>query len=133
MIKEFKDFAMKGSVVDLAVGVVIGSAFGRIVESLVKDIIMPPIGFLLGGVDFADKMIVLKSATGDSPAITLNYGLFINAIVSFLIISFAIFIVIKQLNRFKKKDLVVEATEIKPEITSEEILLLREIRDNLRK
>jgi large conductance mechanosensitive channel len=127
MYKEFRDFAMKGSVMDLAVGVIIGAAFGKIVDSFVKDVIMPPIGLLLGGVDFSDKMAVLKVATDTHPAITLNYGLFINAIISFLIIAFSIFIIIKQMNRFKKTP---EAKQAEP---SEEVKLLREIRDSLKK
>lgn len=127
MLKEFREFAMKGNVIDLAVGVIIGAAFGKIVDSLVKDVIMPPIGLLLGGVDFSDKMVVLKAATATNPAVTLNYGLFINAIISFLIIAFSIFIIIKQMNRFKKKE------EGKPSATPEDIMLLREIRDSLKK
>lgn len=102
IISEFKEFAMKGSVVDLAVGVVIGGAFGKIVTSLVNDVVMPPIGLLMGGVDFADKKFLLKAAAGSNPAITLNYGNFINATVDFLIVAAAIFFVIKQMNRFKK-------------------------------
>ncbi len=127
MLKEFKEFAMKGNVIDLAVGVIIGAAFGKIVDSLVKDVIMPPIGLLLGGVDFSDKIIVLKAATATNPAVTLNYGLFINAVISFLIIAFSIFIIIKQMNRFKKKE------EAAPVATPEYIQLLREIRDSLRR
>lgn len=127
MIKEFKEFALKGNVMDLAVGVIIGAAFGKIVDSLVKDVIMPPIGLLLGGVDFSDKMFVLKGATASAPAVTLNYGLFINAVLGFLIVAFAIFMVIKQMNRFKKKE------EGKPETTPEDIQLLREIRDSLKR
>lgn len=127
MLKEFKEFAMKGNVMDLAVGVIIGAAFGKIVDSLVKDVIMPPIGLLLGGVDFSDKMAVLKAATETNPAVTLNYGLFINAIISFLIIAFSIFVIIKQMNRFKKTP---EAKAAEP---TEEVKLLREIRDSLKK
>lgn len=110
ILTEFKEFAMKGSVVDLAVGVVIGGAFGKIVTSLVNDVIMPPIGLLLGGVDFADKKILLKAAAGTSPAVTLNYGNFINAAVDFIIVAAAIFLVIKQMNRFKKPAPAAEAT-----------------------
>jgi len=126
MFKEFKEFAMRGSVIDLAVGVVIGAAFGKIVDSLVKDIIMPPIGLLLGGVDFSDKVIMLKAATAINPAVTINYGLFLNNIVSFLVIAFAIFIFIKQMNRFRKKE------EAKPSESSLEVKLLTEIRDEIR-
>jgi len=127
MLKEFKEFAIKGNMIDLAVGVVIGTAFGKIIDSLVKDVIMPPFGVLLGGIDFSEKAWVLKQATESAEAVSLNYGLFINAIVSFTIIAFAIFIVVKQLNRFKKKE------EAKPAEPSEEVKLLREIRDALKK
>lgn len=130
MLKEFREFAVKGNVVDLAIGVIIGTAFGAIVNSLVKDIIMPPVGVLLGGVDFRDLAIVLQEATEETAAVTLNYGMFINTILDFLIISFTIFIVIKQFNRFKKKE---EKKEEKKAGPSEEVLLLREIRDELKK
>lgn len=127
MFKEFKEFAMKGNVIDMAVGIIIGAAFGNIVASLVKDIIMPPIGLLLGGIDFTSFIIVLKKATIITPAVTINYGVFINTIINFLIIALAIFLVIKQINRFKKKE------EAKPVVTPEEVVLLREIRDSLKK
>jgi len=127
MLKEFKQFAVKGNVIDMAVGVVIGAAFGKIVTSFVTDIIMPPIGLLLGGIDFSTFVITLKAATETTPAVTLNYGLFVNTVLDFVIISFTIFIFIKQLNKFKKKE---ESKSVKP---AEEILLLREIRDQLRK
>jgi len=115
MIKEFKEFAVKGNVMDMAVGIIIGAAFGTIVKSLVADVIMPPIGLLLGNVDFANLFFVLKdAATGAAVyatvaeaqaagAVTLNYGLFINTVISFLIVAFAIFIVIKNMNRLKKE------------------------------
>jgi large conductance mechanosensitive channel len=111
MLKEFREFAMKGSVVDLAVGVVIGAAFGKIVDSLVKDILMPPIGKMLGGVDFSSLFLVL--GTGDFPSLkaaqdagaaTLNYGLFINAVINFVIIAFALFMVVKAVNRMKREE-----------------------------
>lgn len=104
MLTEFKSFAMRGNVVDMAVGVIIGAAFGKIVTSLVSDVVMPPIGMLMGGVDFSDKVIVMKEAAGDIPAVTLNYGVFINTVIDFMIVAFVIFMVIKQLNRFKKKE-----------------------------
>jgi len=126
MFKEFKEFAVKGDVVDMAVGIIIGAAFGKIISSLVADIIMPPIGVLLGGIDFSNFAITLKKATETTQAITLNYGLFINAVVDFLIIGFAIFIVVKQINKLKKKEAA------KPPKISEEILILREIRDQLK-
>ena len=115
MMKEFKEFAVKGNVMDMAVGIIIGAAFGTIVKSLVADVIMPPIGLLLGNVDFANLFFVLKdAATGPAVyatvaeaqatgAVTLNYGLFINTVISFLIVAFAIFIVIKNMNRLKKE------------------------------
>lgn len=126
MFKEFKKFAVKGNMIDLAVGIIIGAAFGKIVSSLVQDIIMPPIGLLLGGIDFSSFMITLKKATEVSEAVTINYGIFINNLVDFIIIAFAIFVVIKQINKLKKKE------EVKPVEPAEEILLLREIRDQLR-
>ncbi|OGH82758.1 MAG: hypothetical protein A2469_01310 [Candidatus Magasanikbacteria bacterium RIFOXYC2_FULL_40_16] len=126
MFKEFKEFALKGNVTDMAVGIIIGAGFGKIVTSLVNDVIMPPIGFLLGGINFSKFVITLKKATETSEAITLNYGLFINTVIDFIIVAFVIFIVIKQLNRMKKKE------EDKPVEPTEEILLLREIRDQLK-
>lgn len=127
MFKEFKNFAMKGNVVDMAVGVVIGAAFGKIVSSFVSDIIMPPLGVLTGGIDFSNLQFTLKKASADTAAITLNYGNFVNTILDFLIISLSIFLVIRQINRLKKKE------EAKPPQTAEDILLLREIRDTLKK
>jgi len=112
MLKEFKEFAMRGNVVDMAVGIVIGAAFGKIVSSLVKDVIMPPIGLLLGNIDFAQLAITLKAKTVAADAVSIKYGIFINTILDFIIVAFAIFMVIKQMNRFKKKEEVpvVEAT-----------------------
>ena len=127
LFNEFKSFAMKGNVIDLAIGVVIGTAFGKIVGSLVTDIIMPPIGAITGGIDFSDKVLTLKKATEATSAVTLNYGMFLNNVISFIIVAFAIFMVIKQLNRFKKKE------EAKPASTPEDIVLLREIRDSLKR
>jgi len=101
LLKEFKEFAMKGNVVDMAVGVVIGAAFGKIVTSLVNDVIMPPIGVLLGGTDFSNLKVTLKQATLDVPAATLNYGAFVNTIVNFLIVAAAIFAVIHLMKKFK--------------------------------
>ncbi|HOK41396.1 MAG TPA: large-conductance mechanosensitive channel protein MscL [bacterium] len=111
MLKEFKEFAMRGNVVDMAVGIIIGAAFGKIVSSLVKDIIMPPIGLLLGGVDFSNLSITLKEKTATAEAVSINYGLFINTVIDFLIIAFALFIMIKQLNRFKKKEVPAPSAE----------------------
>jgi len=103
IIKEFQEFAVKGNAIDMAVGIVIGAGFGKIVNSLVSDVIMPPIGLLLGGVDFKNLKFVLKSATLDAPAVTLNYGQFINTLIDFLIIAFSIFLVVKGINSLKKK------------------------------
>jgi large conductance mechanosensitive channel len=103
IIKEFKEFAVKGNAVDMAVGIIIGAAFGKIVTSLVSDVIMPPIGLLLGGVDFKNLKIIIKAATIDAPAVTLNYGQFINTMIDFLIVAFSIFLVVKGLNTLKKK------------------------------
>lgn len=132
MLSEFKEFAMRGNVVDLAVGVVIGAAFGKIVSSLVDNVIMPPIGLLIGGVDFSNLGLVLKAAGTDAagtavPAVVLQYGLFINAIVQFTIVAFAIFLAVKAVNRLRKP----AATE-PPRGPSEEVKLLTEIRDALK-
>ena len=107
MIKEFKEFAMRGNVIDMAVGIVIGAAFGKIVSSVVNDIIMPPIGMLLGNVDFTSLAVTLKAKTADTAAVTIKYGVFINTLLDFIIVAFAIFIVIRQMNRFKKIEEVV--------------------------
>lgn len=135
MMSEFRDFAMRGNVIDLAVGVVIGGAFGKIVSSLVDKIIMPPIGVLIGNVDFSKLAITLKAASVDAagkevPAVVLGYGEFINAIIQFTIIAFAIFMVIKGINKLHKKP---EPAAPAPAEPSEEVLLLREIRDALKK
>lgn len=131
MFKEFKEFALKGNVMDMAIGIIIGGAFGKIISSLVTDVLMPPIGWITGGVDFASLVITLKPAVGTEPAVTVNYGLFINTIIDFVIIAFSIFIVIKQMNKLiKKKE---KKAEEKPVLPTEDILLLREIRDALKK
>ncbi|WP_259070594.1 large-conductance mechanosensitive channel protein MscL [Mucilaginibacter sp. X4EP1] len=132
-IKEFKEFAMRGNVVDLAVGVVIGAAFGKIVTSLVADVIMPPIGYITGGVDFSDKKIVLKEADPAHKVLetAIHYGSFINAIIQFIIIAFCIFLVVKAINSLKKEE-EAPAAPADPEPTKEEILLT-EIRDLLAK
>lgn len=131
MLKEFKEFAMKGNVVDLAVAVVIGGAFGKIVTSFVNDVIMPPIGLLLGGADFSSLKVVLKAATEEAEAVTLNYGSFVNTLVDFIIVAFAIFMVIKGLNSLKKKK--EEAPPPPPPGPTKEETLLTEIRDLLAK
>lgn len=131
IIQEFKDFAIRGNAIDLAVGVVIGAAFGKIVSSLVDDIINPIIGILTGGIDFSDKVIVLKQATEAQSAITINYGLFITVLINFVIVAWAIFLIVKGINNLKRLEAAKEAITPKP--TPEEILLLREIRDKLSK
>jgi large conductance mechanosensitive channel len=130
MVKEFKEFAMRGNVVDLAVGVIIGGAFGKIVSSFVADVIMPPIGLALGGVDFSSLAFTLKQATETTPAVLLNYGKFINTVIDFLIIAFAIFMVVKGMNSMKKKEVEVPATPPEPPA---DVKLLTEIRDLLKK
>ena len=108
--KEFKEFAMRGNVVDMAVGIVIGGAFGKIVSSMVSDVIMPPIGLILGNVDFSKLSLVLREKTATAEAVTIKYGLFINTVLDFVIVAFAIFMVIKQMNRLKKKEAPAEVT-----------------------
>jgi large conductance mechanosensitive channel len=103
IVKEFKDFAVKGDAVDMAVGIVIGAAFGKIVNSLVNDVIMPPIGMLIGGVDFKNLVITMKEATATQPAVTLKYGMFINNVIDFLIVACAIFLVVRSITALKKK------------------------------
>lgn len=118
MFQEFKEFIMRGNVVDLAVGVIIGAAFTSIVNSLVDDIIMPPIGLLLGGVDFSNLALTIKEATAEAEAVTINYGLFLNAVIQFLIVAFVIFLVVKAINSMKR-----EEEEAPAEPTTEEKLL----------
>lgn len=127
--KEFKEFAMRGNVMDMAVGIIIGGAFGKIVSSFVADIIMPPLGLLIGGVDFSDLALTLKQATLTESAVTLNYGMFIQNIVDFLIIALAIFMMIRLLNSFKRKQ---EAAPAAPPAPTKEETLLTEIRDLLK-
>ena len=110
MLKEFREFAMKGNVIDMAVGIIIGGAFGKIVTSFVNDVIMPPIGMLMGKVDFSDLTIKLKDKVGDAPAVVVKYGLFINTVIDFTIVAFAIFLVIKQMNRLKRAEPPKEPT-----------------------
>jgi large conductance mechanosensitive channel len=129
MLTEFKDFAMRGNVVDMAVGIVIGGAFGKIVSSFVGDVLMPPIGMLLGGVDFSDLVITLKDAADGAEAVTLGYGAFIQTVIDFLIIAFAIFLLVKAMNTVIKKK---EDAPPPPPAPSKEEQLLTEIRDALR-
>jgi large conductance mechanosensitive channel len=139
MLKEFREFAIKGNVVDMAVGVIIGAAFGKIVDSLVKDLVMPPIGLVLGKVDFANLFVVLKQGATPGPyltvdaaqkagAVTFNYGMFINTMISFMIIAFVVFLLVRTTNRLKREE---EAKP--PPAPPEEVALLREIRDSLKK
>jgi large conductance mechanosensitive channel len=125
MMKEFKEFAARGNMLDLAVGVLIGAAFGKIVSSLVADVLMPPIGLILGGVNFTNLKITLREAVGTAPAVTLNYGTFIQTIVDFLIVAFAIFLLLKGVNRMRRKQ-----AETPPPSNQE--VLLAEIRDLLK-
>ncbi|MCW0332856.1 large-conductance mechanosensitive channel protein MscL [Pantoea ananatis] len=128
LFKEFRDFAMRGNVVDLAVGVIIGAAFGKIVSSLVANIIMPPLGLLIGGVDFKSFSWVLKPAAGNAPAVVMEYGVFLQTVFDFIIVAFAIFMAIKLMNKLYKKK---EVEKPAPKPTNEE-LLLTEIRDLLK-
>ena len=135
MLKEFKDFAMRGNVVDMAVGVIIGGAFGKITASLVTDILMPPLGLAMGGIDFKDKALLIKAAVMDgekiiSPAVSINYGLFLNTVIDFVIVAFALFMVIKAMNRLKKKEAAAPAAPAAPPA---DVVLLTEIRDLLKK
>jgi large conductance mechanosensitive channel len=135
-LQEFKTFAVRGNVVDMAVGLVVGAAFGKIVSSFVADVIMPPIGVLIGGIDFSNLVITLKAAvpaTADAAAkaaVTLNYGKFIQTIIDFTIIAFAIFMVVKGINTLKRKE---AAKPSEPPLPSPEVILLTDIRDILRK
>ncbi|MDQ5888442.1 MAG: large conductance mechanosensitive channel protein MscL [Pseudomonadota bacterium] len=143
MLKEFKEFAMRGNVVDLAVGIIIGGAFGKIVDSLVKDVIMPPIGLVLGNVDFSNLFLVLKDgnkaagpyetlkAAQDAGAVSINFGVFFNVLISFIIVAFAVFLLIKGINRMKREEAAAPAAA-EPAPTPEEVVLLREIRDSLK-
>jgi large conductance mechanosensitive channel len=126
-LDEFKAFAMKGNVVDMAVGFIIGAAFGKIVSSVVSDVIMPPIGLLLGGVNFTDLKVVLKAATDTDPAVTWNYGSFLQVTFDFLIVAFVVFLLIKAINMARKKEAVAPPAPTKDQI------LLTEIRDLLKK
>lgn len=129
IIKEFKEFAVRGNVIDMAVGIIIGAAFGKIVSSIVGDVIMPPIGLIIGGVDFSDLAVVLKEAVGDKPAVTIAYGKFIQTVIDFTIVAFAIFMVVKGINKLKKKEEEKPAAPAEP---SNEEKLLTEIRDLLK-
>lgn len=129
MVQEFKTFAMRGNVVDMAIGIIMGAAFGKIVSSFVADVVMPPIGVLVGGVDFSNLAITMKEAAGGAAAVTVNYGRFLQTVVDFLIIAAAIFLVVKGMNKLIKKE---EAAPAAPPPSKEEVLLA-EIRDLLKK
>lgn len=131
IVKEFKDFAVKGNVVDMAVGIIIGAAFGKIVTSVVGDVVMPPIGLLIGGVNFSDLAFTLKVADGAAPAVVISYGKFLQTVFDFTIVAFAIFMVIKALNKMKAKEAAEPAAPV-PAAPSKEEVLLTEIRDLLR-
>jgi len=129
-MSEFKDFAVKGNVVDMAVGIIIGAAFGKVVASFVSDVLMPPLGMALGGVNFTDLAITIQEASDGVDAILIKYGAFIQTIIDFLIIAFAIFVAVKTMNSMKKK---AEEAPAEPPKPSDEVVLLREIRDSLKK
>ena len=129
MMQEFKAFAMRGNVVDMAVGIIIGGAFGKIVSSVVNDVIMPPIGLLVGGVDFSDLGITLRGATEAAPAVVLKYGMFINVVIDFLIVALVIFLLIRGMNALRKKQEVAPAAPAPP---PRQEILLEEIRDLLK-
>lgn len=129
ILSEFKAFAVKGNVVDMAVGIIIGAAFGKIVSSFVGDVVMPPIGLLIGGVDFSDLAITLKAAEGDIPAVVLSYGKFIQTVLDFVIVAFAIFMGVKVINRLKREEAAAPA---EPPAPTKDQELLMEIRDLLK-
>ncbi len=130
MFQEFKDFAMKGNLVDLAVGFILGGAFATVVKSLVNDVLMPPIGLAMGGVDFSNLAITLKAATDDTEAVAINYGLFINEIIAFVIVALAMFFIVKAMNAAKRAE---EEAPAEPEAPPAQEVLLTEIRDLLAK
>jgi large conductance mechanosensitive channel len=129
IMREFKEFAIKGNAVDMAVGIIIGAAFGKIVSSVVGDVVMPPIGMLLGGMDFSALALTLSPATADTPAVVIGYGKFIQTLVDFIIVAFAIFMLVKGINALKRKQ---EAAPAAPPAPSAEQALLTEIRDLLK-
>ncbi len=131
MLKEFKEFAVKGNVMDMAVGIIVGAAFGKIVSSFVGDVVMPPIGVLLGGVNFTDLAFVLKEAAGETAAVTINYGKFAQTVIDFVIVAGAVFVAVKTINSLKKSEEAPAEPEAEPEPSKEEVLL-SEIRDLLK-
>lgn len=133
MLQEFKEFAVKGNVIDMAVGVIIGAAFGKVVSSLVADVVMPPIGVMLGGVNFSDLAFTLKAAAGSSPAVMLAYGKFLQTVLDFLIVAWVVFLGIKTMNSLKKAEAAAPVAPPPPAAPSAEQVLLSEIRDLLKK
>lgn len=133
LLKEFREFAMRGNVIDLAIGVIIGAAFGKIVSSLVADIIMPPIGVLVGGMNFADLAVVIKAAVEDQPAVVIAYGKFLQTIIDFIIIAFAVMMGVKGINALQRKQAEAPAAPAAPPEPSDEAKLLSEIRDLLKR
>ena len=129
MMKEFRDFAMRGNVMDMAIGIIIGAAFGKIVTSFVNDVLMPPLGIALGGVKFSDLALTIKEGVGETAAVSLNYGVFIQTVVDFVIVAFAVFIMVKALNTMKKK---AEEKPVAPAEPPAQEKLLTEIRDLLK-
>jgi large conductance mechanosensitive channel len=129
MLKEFKEFAVKGNMIDMAVGIIVGGAFGKIVSSLVNDVLMPPLGMLMGGVDFSDKVFTLKKAAEGVPAVQLKYGMFINTAIDFIIVALAVFMMVKAINTLKRQE---EAKPAPAPVISDEVKLLTEIRDSLK-
>jgi large conductance mechanosensitive channel len=128
MLQEFRDFAARGNVVDMAVGVIMGAAFGRITNTLVNDVMMPPLGLVFGGVDFSKQAIVLRAATATDPGVAIKYGLFVNTVIDFAIVAFAVFLLVKAINAMRKQEAAAP-----PPAPPEEVLLLREIRDALKR
>lgn len=136
MLKEFREFIMRGNVLDLAVGIIIGAAFTTVVNSLVNDVIMPPIGVLVGGVDFSDLAITIKEASGDAPAVTINYGLFINAVINFLIVALAVFLLVKAVNEAmtrarREPEVVVEEVVVEPTVDERLLVTLERLNTTL--
>lgn len=132
IIQEFKEFAVKGNVIDMAVGIIIGAAFTKIVSSLVADIVMPPIGLAIGGVDFSDLVVVLRGAVGDEPAVTVSYGRFLQTVIDFVIVAWAVFIGVKVINNLKRKEAAQPETTGVPPAPGPQEVLLTEIRDLLK-
>jgi large conductance mechanosensitive channel len=130
ILQEFKSFALRGNVIDMAVGIIIGAGFGKIVDSVVKDVLMPPLGYIIGGIDFSSLQIVIKEAGLTTPAVSIKYGLFLNAVISFTIMAFAVFMLIRGISALQKKE--AAAPSLPPQPTKQEILL-GEIRDLLKR